>query len=167
MRRIRQCNVLIDAGISIHAPLTGCDVMGWSIDLYCVYFNPRTPYGMRLSVSKSMITFSQFQSTHPLRDATDHIQPELPNHTISIHAPLTGCDHVFETSTYPFTVFQSTHPLRDATAVDHEKALLFHNFNPRTPYGMRPDVFDDNLKLLIISIHAPLTGCDLNQSQLT
>ena len=78
---------------------------------------------------------------------------------ISIHAPLTGCDS-FDTSYY----------------------ILIHNFNPRTPYGMRPftrRIYDQcqhfnprtpygmrhcqcqNLfACCLISIHAPLTGCD-------
>ena len=34
--------------ISIHAPLTGCDTSLLSMLLLNFYFNPRTPYGMRL-----------------------------------------------------------------------------------------------------------------------
>ena len=34
------------------------------------------------------------------------------------------------------------------------------NFNPRTPYGMRPNFDDDDVVFHKISIHAPLTGCD-------
>ena len=36
------------ADISIHAPLTGCDLLLIPFFLYEHYFNPRTPYGMRL-----------------------------------------------------------------------------------------------------------------------
>ena len=63
----------ISCDISIHAPLTGCD--WWRIYNYSVfkYFNPRTPYGMRLSIPYLFITFL----------------------IISIHAPLTGCDITF------------------------------------------------------------------------
>ena len=123
-------------------------------------FNPRTPYGMRqLEVEKAklreefqsthplrdatIVDFAvfhspiQFQSTHPLRDATSYVLPINTGISISIHAPLTGCD---ETSIIPLTSeqqFQSTHPLRDAT-VPMEKVKVTYD----------------------ISIHAPLTGCD-------
>ncbi len=56
---------------------------------------------------------------------------------ISIHAPLTGCDCDF---------------------IQQQVTLL--NFNPRTPYGMRPYNLDKVNDLVKISIHAPLTGCD-------
>ena len=56
--------------ISIHAPLTGCDSPGQAVLENHLYFNPRTPYGMRLC--------SCFQAFLLC--------------TISIHAPLTGCD---------------------------------------------------------------------------
>ena len=79
-------------------------------------FNPRTPYGMRLPIGKPFILYLQFQSTHPLRDATQielnnqfhkgYFNPRTPYgmrrwgvfvtayaRRISIHAPLTGCDY--------------------------------------------------------------------------
>ena len=34
------------------------------------------------------------------------------------------------------------------------------HFNPRTPYGMRRWLTDIKKAKFIISIHAPLTGCD-------
>ena len=58
--------------ISIHAPLTGCDGFTKRSMSKCAYFNPRTPYGMRLN---PFIVRQQ-------------------RATISIHAPLTGCDIV-------------------------------------------------------------------------
>ena len=56
-----------------------------------------------------------FQSTHPLRDAT--------------------LKHSFVTEQE--TEFQSTHPLRDATNASRLALRDPHDFNPRTPYGMR------------------------------
>ena len=56
--------------ISIHAPLTGCDQAGeegWKV---CQDFNPRTPYGMRQEFGELDVLIIEFQSTHPLRDAT-------------------------------------------------------------------------------------------------
>ena len=79
--------------ISIHAPLTGCDTFQLIHALSSIYFNPRTPYGMRQEVNiKGYIDVA-----------------------ISIHAPLTGCDEDGTLLTYRKLIFQSTHPLRDAT----------------------------------------------------
>ena len=78
-----------------------------------------------------------FQSTHPLRDATICVRLEYLKETISIHAPLTGCD------------FLVCYLLG-----------LGKNFNPRTPYGMRLYARHTLLEKRSISIHAPLTGCD-------
>ena len=80
-------------------------------------FNPRTPCGVRPAIPTTLSCRRTFQSTHPLRGATTlivspHILPE----------------------------FQSTHPLRGAT-------LRQLRFLPRVP----------------ISIHAPLAGCDRPQ----
>ena len=124
-----------------------------------------------------------FQSTHPLRDATEHL------------AEFCQCSKTFQ-STHPlrdatlgmelcrgYCRFQSTHPLRDATGTSHGRVFMDNNFNPRTPYGMRhlcPQLLllqlDFNprtpygmrrFRLISlysisgISIHAPLTGCDI------
>ena len=101
--------------ISIHAPLTGCDLISGVQKAFALlfqsthplrdatlfnsqlepckdYFNPRTPYGMRLIISCFIIKFTLFQSTHPLRDATYSAFEISPLYCISIHAPLTGCD---------------------------------------------------------------------------
>ena len=80
-------------------------------------------------------------------------------------------------------VFQSTHPLRGATDIDNHPHAVIRNFNPRTPCGVRRDygvkrmLQEDgfqsthplrgatSLEMLLsqkqlISIHAPLAGCD-------
>ena len=80
----------------------------------------------------------KFQSTHPLRDAT------VESCLLLISAK-----------------FQSTHPLRDATSNIGPFLIGEFNFNPRTPYGMRHNFSSDTLSASSISIHAPLTGCDL------
>ena len=89
-----QCqNLFACYPISIHAPLTGCDQnMEYNKENY-EDFNPRTPYGMRQAITQQTLAlrkisihapltgcdshcrpvgqwFRQFQSTHPLRDAT-------------------------------------------------------------------------------------------------
>ena len=56
--------------ISIHAPLTGCDC-GLRLPFgKLLYFNPRTPYGVRQRHIYHLPINDKFQSTHPLRGAT-------------------------------------------------------------------------------------------------
>ena len=123
-----------------------------------------------------------FQSTHPLRGATvDGVETSV-DLDISIHAPLAGCDTHYDFSGGRGSLFQSTHPLRGATIIGAFAACSSVNFNPRTPCGVRPlyegrqgDVsgFQSTHPLrgtthlcyisggdFVISIHAPLAGCD-------
>ena len=123
--------------ISIHAPLAGCDLQITKIRRVKSNFNPRTPCGVRPMISLWLSLRVKFQSTHPLRGATQaklysrrpfrHFNPRTPCgvrqgkiciidviHDISIHAPLAGCD---------------SHSL-DLTSGDMY-------FNPRTPCGVR------------------------------
>ena len=81
--------------------------------------------------------------------------------------------------------FQSTHPLRGATLRPRSTGAIAHDFNPRTPCGVRhglavgtfiPVAFQSThplrgatqLQTLVtdrfyISIHAPLAGCDADR----
>ena len=100
--------------ISIHAPLTGSDLGEGAISFEDIDFNPRSPYGERPAPSATLSSNSSFQSTLPLRGATQAVclacgraqfQSTLPlrgataysptlsaTPEISIHAPLTGSD---------------------------------------------------------------------------
>ena len=83
-------------------------------------FNPRTPCGVRL----------MFLSSYAKDDS------------ISIHAPLAGCDDANNTGCIWPKLFQSTHPLRGATVLVGVGLLVGR-----------------------ISIHAPLAGCDNRQQR--
>ena len=124
-----------------------------------VDFNPRSPYGERPVAIVQTLLPLLFQSTLPLRGATALAAALRRIKRISIHAPLTGSDaftpEVFRRKKY---------------------------FNPRSPYGERPEAaaitevlqgFQSTLPLRGatryfvrvqpqegISIHAPLTGSD-------
>ena len=78
--------------ISIHAPLAGFDFVKSTRRRVGIYFNPRTPYGVRHAM--------QMQAADCC--------------CISIHAPLAGCDRKVFTCSSIMAVFQSTHPLRGA-----------------------------------------------------
>ena len=61
-----------------------------------------------------------FQSTHPMRGATGTVLADALGHDlISIHAPHAGCD--IDSS---------------------EEIAMTKNFNPRTPCGVRPDRYE-------------------------
>ena len=117
--------------------------------------------GVRPSCSRVIMSCHIFQSTHPLRGATTREEAEKAlQEMISIHAPLAGCDYCprpekagggnFNPRTpcgvrrmlpQPLcndALFQSTHPLRGATS-----------------FWMSVEMSR------MISIHAPLAGCDV------
>ena len=125
------------ARISIHAPLAGCDGAFRQRLPACTDFNPRTPCGVRRWLRTHADAQSKFQSTHPLRGATYDFNNRI------------RCGG-----------FQSTHPLRGATTfcsqAGRDIRISIHaplagcdytarygryharHFNPRTPCGVRP-----------------------------
>ena len=168
--------------ISIHAPLAGCDVPPNSTAGSVLYFNPRTPCGVRPAFWRLYRRSSRFQSTHPLRGATRHKQPVngIPRHfnprtpcgvrpsnsclthrllRISIHAPLAGCDDAAAVFWCGRGI--SIHaPLAGCDFCGCANSGGGTYFNPRTPCGVRPVICGKLPFLVAISIHAPLAGCD-------
>ena len=124
-------------------------------------FNPRTPCGVRLYDDVYFPVFKTFQSTHPLRGATFRTVREGLPQPISIHAPLAGCDFQTMMRTTKLSLFQSTHPLRGATRISLLVSSSRPDFNPRTPCGVRLSHAPVTSIAKLISIHAPLAGCDL------
>ena len=104
--------------ISIHAPRAGCD--GHRRDVVVAHhhnFNPRTPCGVRrCSVPDTSSDATPFQSTHPVRGATDP-QRSPPQYQTHFN-PRTPCGVRHVTLEGKFTIVL--------------------NFNPRTPCGVRP-----------------------------
>ena len=107
-----------------------------------LHFNPRTPHGVRRYRMPRRLLGALFQSTHPTRGATPHIKPSKA-----------------------VAIFQSTHPTRGATFFCLTGVLKRHNFNPRTPHGVRPQTAWRIEGTLRISIHAPHTGCDFSRAK--
>ena len=116
--------------VSIHAPREGCDMRSPSVPTRSLCFNPRTPRGVRRTVSTLVIQLpssfnprtprgvrhtistvkevtNMFQSTHPARGATPSLCVACPFSVISIHAPREGCD---TTTTSPVSYTQLTLP---------------------------------------------------------
>ena len=126
---------------------------------FLLYFNPRTPCGVRQPGKHVRRRQTEFQSTHPAWGATKPLTLLVLAQLISIHAPRVGCDQglaavsvlglisihaprvgcdleISSCSTSPWR-FQSTHPVWGATRIRLSSGL------------------DD-----VISIHAPRVGCD-------
>ena len=167
--------------ISIHAPLAGCDCAHTRASAQILNFNPRTPCGVRLRQRRQYAPTKRFQSTHPLRGATQESTPLLAYRPISIHAPLAGCDAAAQLSVAPpvdfnprtpcgvrlqlfntdreLFAFQSTHPLRGAT-VSPETNLATREFQSTHPLRGATTKSTTSKTAPLISIHAPLAGCD-------
>ena len=105
-----------------------------------LYFNPRTPRGVRRRRFMGLSSLDQFQSTHPARGATwrEGLKSSSP-------------------------LFQSTHPARGATSLPLWRAGRRRDFNPRTPRGVRRFFCCPRFSQRLISIHAPREGCDFSK----
>ena len=103
------------APISIHAPRAGCDMQSELMQTSPCYFNPRTPCGVRLWILFANSSPRGFQSTHPVRGATNKSAYDIAKDLISIHAPRAGCDVSHRSYEFSNNEFQSTHPVRGAT----------------------------------------------------
>ena len=123
-----------------------------------------------------------FQSTHPLRGATQDVQHTKDSNPFQSTHPLRGATTVGAQAVFT-DGFQSTHPLRGATRPTRVMLpFVRRNFNPRTPCGVRRRLYNNPWAVfkfqsthplrgatagsdarpgtVDISIHAPLAGCD-------
>ena len=103
------------AKISIHASHAGRDLLG-------LHSHPTT---------------ALFQSTRPMRDATNGFATSFTTSHISIHASHAGRDKCQTSAMLMSVKFQSTRPMRDATAAAQSPNRYIKNFNPRVPCGTR------------------------------
>ena len=102
--------------ISIHAPLAGRDGGQRGVGGGQHHFNPRAPCGARRFEIEDSRMGMIFQSTRPLRGATQSSLFLWEAVCISIHAPLAGRDGILRRNYEKGVIFQSTRPLRGATA---------------------------------------------------
>ena len=148
--------------ISIHAARMGCDRGGlygigdgpkfqstqpeWAATVCIIvcpvaalYFNPRSPNGLRLR-HKDFRLVPCHISIHAARmgcDKSTSSKISAP-HTISIHAARMGCDQKPQHFSGAVRLFQSTQPEWAATSYSHCHCRCNYNFNPRSPNGLRP-----------------------------
>ena len=101
-----------------------------------------------------------FQSTHPLRGATQRIHEQMVLRAFQSTHPLRGATGRKRYVPSAVSVFQSTHPLRGATNGCGHGLSCPAGFQSTHPLRGATDpahAADCNKK---ISIHAPLAGCD-------
>ena len=123
-------------------------------------FNPRAPYGARRVKEEEifLIIDISIHAPHTGRDAeVEKLRAELK---ISIHAPHTGRDQGRSRWRPCSRRFQSTRPIRGATLIADSLYVSYKYFNPRAPYGARPECIRLQSLYARISIHAPHTGRD-------
>ena len=101
-------------------------------------FNPRAPYGARLTASTADSSRTPFQSTRPIRGATWVTLSGLsPGLHFNPRAPY-GARLQTDGESYWKDKFQSTRPIRGATYAAETSKGSAVDFNPRAPYGARP-----------------------------
>ena len=136
MQTLEQYRYITD--ISIHAPLTGCDGCGITLN-----------YRYNISIHAPLTGCDDLGFTILITEAH-----------ISIHAPLTGCDKNVRKNRQSEKNFNPRTPYGMRHNYIFEK-INERYFNPRTPYGMRQYQRSHLSVRTVISIHAPLTGCDI------
>ena len=151
-------------GFQSTRPLRGATAFDFPNVRQQINFNPRAPYGARLTSLASKPRKLAFQSTRPLRGATSrserrsapwYFNPRAPygarlasfqrggrHADISIHAPLTGRDQSVFNYDYGFADISIHAPLtgRDLALAGRISPFPV-NFNPRAPYGARLMVY--------------------------
>ena len=140
-------------------PLRGATRLRHVRPEHSIYFNPRTPCGVRPTAAQDVTPSSGFQSTHPLRGATGKTRLYVDVDTISIHAPLAGCDaqvpHVQQGK--PISIHA---PLAGCDLCDKTHNLYEKKFQSTHPLRGATNVSCKHNTITGISIHAPLAGCD-------
>ena len=151
--------------ISIHAPLAGCDVNGRLHTQNSAKFQSTHPLRGATDGRILYVNKIKFQSTHPLRGATALTYDFETTYTISIHAPLAGCDDV-DIDDLQDCVDISIHaPLAGCDSRNHAPPCAAAAFQSTHPLRGATVFAAQKIKADRISIHAPLAGCDSKSAQ--
>ena len=146
-----------DAKVSIHAPHAGRDrrLLAAYPPIGC--FNPRAPCGARPKITTVAVKKSAFQSTRPMRGATNRRTGGARTGHVSIHAPHAGRDHA-DSSPLAFELvsIHAPHAGRDAVFINFPYGAFC--FNPRAPCGARPDTFNLGLMFHVFQSTRPMRG---------
>ena len=119
-------------------PVRGATMEGVDDFPYDLYFNPRTPCGVRQPASDGCVHARYFNPRTPCG-----VRPSTAS-----------------SAGKRWLLFQSTHPVRGATYRRLTRRGADDYFNPRTPCGVRRQSLLYSVLSSSISIHAPRAGCD-------
>ena len=176
---------ILHGGISIHAPLAGCDSSQAAKGRAPANFNPRTPCGVRRHRRQGNQSARGFQSTHPLRGATRKMRARMRAKNFNPRTPCgvrllllsSGCLPSYFNPRTPCGVrhysiaqsaWQENFNPRTPCGVRLVAALVAAGedyFNPRTPCGVRPLCNDRNDSNDIFQSTHPLRGATVGLQQ--
>ena len=147
-------------------------------------FNPRTHRGVRLKVRIKNANEKLFQSTHPSWGATKRsVVQAVANYNFNPRThrgvrrrrfKFRKCERDFNPRTHRGVrqianllltfngLFQSTHPSWGATPMDHPNGMCVMISIHAPIVGCDISERFSALGISLISIHAPIVGCDLN-----
>ena len=126
--------------ISIHAPLTGSDSGPDPCDRSRHRFQSTLPsQGATKNDKMDSDLITEFQSTLPSQGATFFTAEMIGATAISIHAPLTGSDES-RTSAGQNRIISIHAPLTGSDVRYTVKRSESYNFNPRSPHRERPNL---------------------------
>ena len=145
--------------ISIHAPLAGCDNISAQIGTKRSISIHAPLAGCDHASGSPPASANAFQSTHPLRGATRIVHGRA-SITIDFN-PRTPCGvRPFQSDSLRcLRPFQSTHPLRGATP-SYGMVAAKYKFQSTHPLRGATARVTASGNATVISIHAPLAGCD-------
>ena len=169
--------------ISIHAPRAGRDRGGSWVSYSSQNFNPRAPCGARLISAVIRLHSLSFQSTRPVRGATDQQCSIQGSKRFQSTRPVRGATHRLRSTRTPWIRISIHAPRAGRDRPSDWLPRRLHNFNPRAPCGARqaflynyerPTVFQSTRPVrgatlpilplqdrVKISIHAPRAGRDI------
>ncbi|EEQ48792.1 hypothetical protein HMPREF0908_0820 [Selenomonas flueggei ATCC 43531] len=124
-------------------------------------FNPRAPCGARLAALLHGVVQEGFQSTRPVWGATRKYVILRAPWKVSIHAPRVGRDSRSRSASSLPECFNPRAPC-GARRRRADGCMRARRFNPRAPCGARHIEIDRTDKVVIVSIHAPRVGRDVD-----
>ena len=122
--------------ISIHAPHAGRDPRGPPSRPPCGYFNPRAPCGARPWPRSSRTRRPNFNPRAPCGARPDGPCPIVRGLVFQSTRPMRGATNVLLLRRWK-KIFQSTRPMRGATRRRRPRWIWQSYFNPRAPCGAR------------------------------
>ena len=146
-------------GVSIHAPHAGRDTTSSTGLTHVRCFNPRAPCGARPDLIRVQSVVILFQSTRPMRGATESTSIIPRSQEVSIHAPHAGRDNNNKVHKQIHQCFNPRAPC-GARPRNSEKGALDSEFQSTRPMRGATKFFKIFRKTSVVSIHAPHAGRD-------